>query len=68
MTAMCGFEDQFADQMPADVLAYLLYCCSEIHGDLKFKVTKDRSYAAGAYCLRELIKRRKAEYQERRRN
>lgn len=63
MSAVCDFVAGFTDDLPDPVLDRLFSYMDFTSNDLKQRLAVDRTYGTGAYCLRELIKRRKEYYQ-----
>jgi hypothetical protein len=63
-TTICGLVDNFSDPLPPDIFARLISYMDLTCADLQERLAGDRSYATGAFCYREFIKRRKAEHDE----
>jgi hypothetical protein len=59
LTTVCRLVGSFGDDLPEPVFEWLSYYMDSSSNDLREKLTADRTYRTGAYCLRELIKRRK---------
>jgi len=62
MSAVCDLVDRYTDPLPEEVYTVLSSHFHNMpHGELKKRFDEsDRTYAAGARCLRELIERREA--------
>jgi len=66
MTAVCGLVHGFGTStIPEPVFDRLLDYMDASHATLKKKLSKDRTYATAAECLRELIIDRKKGYEAR---
>lgn len=61
ISEVCNLVVEHNDALPADLLGSLMYFLNAGDQDLMEGLAKDRSYAGGARCLLDLMRRRAAD-------